>query len=97
MRYDKKQVMTRAQAEAKKTIENAAAYAIKKFENSMEITVDGVTRVLNRWTKGEYDRVYANGGSRRGECFVDLKNKRSNLKNTSYNVKIAEIVLAMEF
>lgn len=118
MRYDKKQIMTRAWemkrnyncraltfgeclkrawAAAKTAVENAKAYAITKFENNMEITVDGVTRTLTRWTKGGYDRVYVNGGSRRGEGFIDIKNGKSNLNNTSYNVKIAEIVLAMEF
>lgn len=89
--------LKRAWADAKAAVENAKAYAITKFENNMEITVDGVTRTLTRWTKGGYDRVYVNGGSSKGEGFVDIKNSKSNLNNTSYNVKIAEIILAMEF
>lgn len=91
------QCLSRAWKEAKTAIANAAAYAIKKFENGMEITVDGVTRVLTRWTKNGYDRVYVNGGSKKGEGFVDIKNKKSYLNNLTYNKKFAEIILAMEF
>lgn len=90
--------LKRAWAEAKMAVENAKAYAIKKFENGMEITVDGYTRTLSRWTKGGHDRVYINGGSRKGDGYVDLVRKEANLYNScKYNVKMAEIILAMEF
>lgn len=91
------QCLEKAWAEAKKAAQNAAAYAITKFEDGMEITVDGYTRVLNRWTKYGNDRIYVNGGSRKGEGYIDLKNGNCTLNKTSYNAKIKEIVLAMEF
>lgn len=69
-----------------------------KFENHMEITADGYTRELVRWTKGNHDRVYINGGSRRGDGFVDLIAKKAYLRgNLTYQKKIADIILNMEF
>lgn len=66
------------------------------FTNNMEITVDGYTRTLTRWTKYGYDRVYINGGSRQGDGFVDIKNKRSFLRgNLTYQTKMAEKILVM--
>lgn len=72
---------------------------VVKFENHMEITVDGYTRELVRWTKGNHDRVYINGGSKKGDGFVDIKNGYANLynKNSSYGKKMAEMILAMVF
>lgn len=70
----------------------------KKFTNGMKITVDGYTRSLSRWTKGGFDRVYINGGSRKGDGFVDIKNKRPYLRHRlTYAVDMAEKILAMEF
>ena len=55
-------------------------------------------RTLSRWTKGNYDRVYINGGSRAGDGFVDLKNRVACLRGElSYQTKIADMILAMEF
>ena len=69
-----------------------------KFTDGMEITVDGYTRTLKRWTKGGYDRVYINGGCREGDGFVDLKNKRMFLNGgIDFQVKIDEKILAMAF
>lgn len=69
-----------------------------KFTDGMEITVDGVTRTLKRWTKGGYDRVYINGGCRKGDGFVDIKNKRAFLNgNLVYQADMAEKILAMAF
>ena len=68
------------------------------MKRAWEITVDGYTRTLNRWTKGSHDRVYINGGSHRGDGFVDLVHKTANLRGKySYSAKMAEIILAMEF
>lgn len=69
-----------------------------KFVDGMEITVDGITRTLKRWTKGNYDRVYINGGCRKGDGFVDIKNKKAFLNGgLEYQVDIAEKILAMAF
>ncbi|WNX85273.1 hypothetical protein RWV98_03065 [Agathobaculum sp. NTUH-O15-33] len=69
-----------------------------KFTNNMTVIADGYTRTLTRWTKGNFDRVYINGGSRRGDGFVDLKSRKANLRGElTYQVKIAEMILAMEF
>lgn len=71
---------------------------VGKFENGMTVTVDGYTRVLNRWTKGNQDRVYINGGSRKGDGWVDIKNGVSNLYgHLAYQTKIAKMILALEF
>lgn len=73
--------------------------SVVKFVNKMEITVDGYTRYLTRWTKGGYDRVYINGGNKRGDGFVDIKTGFVNLynRNSSYGKKMAEMILSMEF
>ena len=70
-----------------------------KFENHMMVTTEsGYERELVRWTKGGYDRVYINGGSSRGDGFVDLKNRTANLRgNLKYQVEIANMILDMEF
>ena len=90
------QCLKRAWEEAK--IEYQNSLVPDRFSDGMEITVDGFTRTLKRWKKGEYDRVYINGGSRKGDGFVDMKNKRMFLNgNLAYQVKMAEKILAMEF
>lgn len=95
-KYNLSAIMKRAWAEAKAEYQNSLVS--DKFEDGMEVTVDGYTRTLNRWTKGGYDRVYINGGSHRGDGFVDLKNKRMSLNgNLAYQVKMAEKILAMAF
>lgn len=64
-----------------------------KFNDGMEITVDGYTRTLNRWSKGNHDRIYINNDDK-SDGFVDIKNKTANLKNNdSYVVKMSEIIL----
>lgn len=82
--------------EAKKEYQNSLVP--NKFTDGMEITIDGITRTLKRWTKGGYDRVYINGGCRKGDGFVDLKTKKAYLNGgLSFQVKIAEKILAMTF
>lgn len=90
------QCLKRAWNEAKTEYQNSLVP--DKFADGMEITVDGSTRTLKRWTKGGYDRVYINGGSSKGDGFVDIKNKRMFLNgNLTYQVKMAEKILAMAF
>lgn len=88
--------LKRAWDEAKIEYQNSCVPT--KFTDGMQITVDGYTRSLSRWTKGGYDRVYINGGSRIGDGFVDIKNKKAYLKHRlTYAVAMAEKILAMEF
>lgn len=109
-KYNKSEIMKRAwelvkkvgmtiSSGLKKAWEEAKKMAEKvKFKNHMEITVDGYTRELVRWTKGDHDRVYINGGSRQGDGFVDIKTGFTNLRgNLSYQKKMVEMILAMEF
>lgn len=88
--------LKRVWANAKQAVANAALIGIK-FVDGMDITVNGYTRVLNRWTKNGHDRVYINGGSRKGDGYVDLKTGYVHTGSLSYQTKIAEIILAMEF
>lgn len=88
--------LKRAWEEAKTEYQNSLVPII--FTDGMEITVDGITRTLKRWTKGGYDRVYINGGCRKGDGFVDLKRKRTFLNgDLVYQVDMAEKILAMQF
>lgn len=90
------QCLKRAWDEAKTEYQNSLVP--DKFTDGMTITVDGMTRTLSRWTKGGYDRVYINGGSRRGDGFVDLKSKRMFLRGElTYQIKMANKILAMAF
>lgn len=93
---DFSQCLKKAWDEAKNEYQNSLVP--DKFTDGMEITVDGVTRTLNRWTKGGYDRVYINGGCRKGDGFIDLKNRKAFLNGgLLFQVKMAEKILAMTF
>lgn len=86
--------LKRAWAEVKGQVVKATT----RFVNGMTVTADGYNRTLTRWTKGGHDRVYINGGSRLGDGFVDLKNRTANLRGElTYQVKIADMILAMAF
>ncbi len=88
--------LKRAWQEAKMEYQNSLVP--KEFTDGMEITVDGCTRTLNRWKKGGHDRVYINGGSRKGDGFVDLKSKKMFLNGgLTYQVNMAEKILSMAF
>lgn len=88
------QCLKNAWGEAKAECQNSLVPT--EFTDGMEITVDGYTRQLRRWTKGNMDRVYINGGSRKGDGFVDLVSRRMFLNgNLSYQVKMAEKIFAM--
>lgn len=90
------QCLKRAWDRAKNEYQNSLVPTI--FTNGMEITVDGCTRTLNRWSKGGMDRVYINGGCRKGDGYVDIKNGKYYLNGElTYQVKIAEKILAMQF
>lgn len=89
--------LKRAWAKAKAELQEAVFYGTK-FVNHMDVVADGYTRELVRWTKGGYDRVYINGGSRKGDGYVDLKTRRTFLRgNLTYQKKIADMILSMEF
>ena len=91
------QCLKKAWAEAKEKMENAIYYGIK-FVNHMDVCANGYVRELSRWTKNGHDRVYINGGSRRGDGYVDLKTGRTFLNgNLAYQKIIAEMILSMEF
>lgn len=90
------QCLSRAWDEAKQEVaENA--YIGRDFENGMEITMNDVTRTLNRWTKNGMDRVYINSG-RKNDGYVDLVSRKIVGGNTyEYLEKIAAAVLTMKF
>lgn len=90
------QCLKKAWNEAKNEYQNSLVP--DKFTDGMEVTVDGITRILKRWTKNGYDRVYINGGCRKGDGFVDLKNRKAVLSGAlAWQTKIAEKILAMAF
>lgn len=85
----------------KRAWEEAKASHIK-FENNMEFSVTNIdgriyTRTLTRWTKGNHDRIYINGGSRRGDGWVDIKTGFINVCDTYYACKMAKLILCMQF
>lgn len=73
----------------------------KQFENGMEITFDGVTFVLRRWTKGGHDRIYLNGSygwnSRKSAGFVDIKNRVDYTACGRWCDNAAKAILSMAF
>lgn len=84
--------------EAKYAVENAKYFGIK-FINGMDIVIDGYVRELSRWTKYGKDRVYINGGSRKGDGWVDLITGKAHLRNrnSTYGNKMAKAILSMQF
>lgn len=107
MKYNKSNIMIRAWELVKKAAMTmsaalkqawAEAKSIIKFENNMTVYADGYERELVRWTKYGNDRIYINGGSRKGDGYVDLKTGRAVLNGKlTYQVKIAEMILNMDF
>lgn len=94
--YTFSQCLKRAWREAKEAYQDSLVPTT--FTNGMEITVSGCTRTLNRWTKAGYDRVYINGGCRKGDGFVDIKNGKMHLNGDyEFQIKIAKKILAMSF
>lgn len=89
------QCLKRAWEEAKTKYQNSLVP--KEFVDGMEITVDGCTRTLKRWTKNGFDRIYINGGCRKGDGFVDIKNGVAYLNGgLTYQEHIAEKILEMK-
>lgn len=87
-------VLKRAWAEAKEEYENSLVP--EEFTDGMEITVDRCTRTLKCWTKNGHDRIYINGGCRKGDGFVDIKNGTAHLNGgLAYQQHIADKILAM--
>lgn len=89
------QCLKNAWEEAKTEYQNSLVP--KEFVDGMEITVDGRTRTLKRWTKNGYDRIYINGECRKGDGFVDIKNGVAHLNGgLTYQEHIAEKILEMK-
>jgi len=89
--------LKRAWDKAKTLVENAKFYGIR-FVNNMVITLDGYTRTLTRWTKGNCDRIYINGGSNsERNCFVDIKSGMRNVSGLSFHQHMADAILSMQF
>ena len=90
------QCLSRAWDEAKREVgENA--YNGVDFVNGMEITMNDVTRTLNRWTKNGMDRVYINYG-KKNDGYIDLVSRKIVGGNKyEYLAKIAAAVLSMNF
>lgn len=91
------EALRKAWKEAK---ENMTAEENKKvvFVNGMDIEACGYVRTLNRWTKGGHDRIYINGGSRKGDGWVDIKTGFVHLNNNlTYTKRMAEMILDMEY
>jgi hypothetical protein len=89
--------LKRAWSEAKEAVKVNNLFGIK-FVNGMNITVNGITCQLRRWTKAGYDRIYVNDGSRKGGGYIDIINRENHLtSNFDTQKKMAEIILSMEF
>lgn len=88
--------LRRAWAKAKSEAAVSALIGCE-FVDGMEITVDGYTRTLNRWTKNGHDRIYINGGGRKGDGYVDLKRWEYSYETcgVDYQRKIGKIILSM--
>lgn len=90
--------LTKAWAEAKQEAEDNRYNGVK-FANGMEITMNDVTRTLNRWTKNGMDRVYINNG-RNGDGYVDLVSRKAvggKGSGYDYHTKIVAAILTMQF
>lgn len=74
-----------------------ARVAGKKFEDGMEITFNGFTAILRRWTKGNHDRIYLNTNGTRKFGYVDLKAKKAYTDGKTCTDKMAKAVLSMTF
>lgn len=93
--------LKRAWAKAKEAMADAAETAKvagKKFVDGMEITFDGYTTILRRWTKGNQDRIYLNAATgRKNYGYVDLKAKADCTINVCWSRKMAVAILGMNF
>ena len=88
--------LTKAWTEAKQEA-SKNAYNGVDFVNGMEITINGVTRTLNRWTKNGMDRVYINYG-KKNDGYIDLVSRKIVGGNKyEYLEKIVAAVLSMNF
>lgn len=113
MKYNLTSIMKRAWEIKKENQDNIFAICLKmaweeakesgrkvRFKNHMTVVspTDKFERELVRWTKGNFDRVYINGGSTRGDGYVDLKNRKAHLtSNYRVALEIADMILAMQF
>lgn len=92
--------LRRAWAKAKEAMADAMEYARvagQKFENGMEITFEGYTAILRRWTKANHDRIYLNASNGKNYGYVDLKRKTDCTINVCWSRKMAKAILSMAF
>lgn len=74
-----------------------------KYQNG-EFSAAGWTKILNRWTKGNHDRIYINNdNSRHTTCgYIDLKTREVNWAAYAYSVipgaqEYVNAILDLEF
>ena len=72
-----------------------------KYRNG-EFSAAGWTKILNRWTNGNNDRVYINNDNRVSCGYIDLKTREVHWSAYAYSVmpgadEYIEAILAMEF
>lgn len=87
--------------EAKAEAQNAA-YTGAAFINGMEITIDGYTTTLNRWTKNTgdrvLDRIYVNDGTKKGLGYIDLTDMTAHIRGGyAYHENLANAIMSMVF
>ncbi|MDL2236172.1 hypothetical protein LJC07_08590 [Christensenellaceae bacterium OttesenSCG-928-L17] len=89
--------LQKAQKEAEEEDALNALMGIR-FKNGMELTISGYRRILTRWKKGGYDRVYINATHRKTEGYVDIKNNEEHLySNVAFLVDMATVIKSMVF
>ena len=92
--------LRRAWAQAKEEMADAVEFARiegRKFQDGMEITFEGYTAILRRWTKGNHDRVYLNTNGSKNYGYVDLKAKADCTINVCWSRKMAKAILSMAY
>ena len=85
-------------ADDRKASKESALKAAGAFKNGMEIVVSGYSFTLNRWTNGNLDRVYINGGRSDGYGYIDIA-KMQYCPKTNFDPakSTATIVMTMQF
>lgn len=92
--------LRRAWADEKAAMADATEFARvsgQQYKDGMEISFEGYTCTLTRWTKGAHDRIYLNDGSRKGCGYVDLKSKKDCTLGVCWSRKMATAILSMQF
>lgn len=72
-----------------------------KYQNG-KYAAAGWEKILNRWTKGDHDRVYINNDNRKSCGYIDLKTGEVHWAAYAYSVMdgaqdYVDAILALEF